>query len=251
MSSRKTTEQFISEARKVHGLRYDYSKVTYKDNKTKILIICPTHGEFLQSPIVHLHGCGCAKCSYKNKKLCGIGNNDIISSYESESYKYWSRMIKRCYYQDVKRGINTYDDCSVCDEWHDLSTFAKWFDEHYVHGWALDKDILVKGNRVYSPSTCCFVPQEINNLFTKRSALRGELPIGVASNNGIANPFRAYMAYDGRQKRLGVFDTKEKAFLAYKDAKQIRIKELAEKYKDKLEHCVYQALCNYKVEITD
>lgn len=46
-------------------------------------------------------------------------------------------------------------------------------------GWALDKDILVKGNKIYSPETCCFVPQEINNLFTKRKSCRGTLPIGV------------------------------------------------------------------------
>ena len=251
MSSCKTTEQFIYEARQVHGCKYDYNKVCYKGNKVKIVIICPTHGEFLQSPIVHLRGCGCAKCGHKNKKLCGVGNNDIASSFESEVYKCWSRMIKRCYYQDSKRTINTYEDCSVCDEWRDLSAFAEWHKKHYVRGWALDKDILLKGNRVYSPNTCCFVPQEINNLFTKRNVARGGLPIGVSNTNGIANPFRAYISSGGRQKRLGVFNTKEKAFEAYRVAKKERIVELADKYKEMLDPRVYQALRDYEIEITD
>ena len=60
---RRTTEQFISEAKSVHGDKYDYSKVEYKNNNTKICIICPEHGEFWQNPATHLKGCGCAKCS--------------------------------------------------------------------------------------------------------------------------------------------------------------------------------------------
>ncbi len=59
----KTTEQFIEEARKVHGDKYDYSKVEYINSNTKVCIICPTHGEFWQNPLVHLKGSGCPRCS--------------------------------------------------------------------------------------------------------------------------------------------------------------------------------------------
>ena len=59
----KTTEQFIKDAIKVHGDRYDYSKVEYNNYKNKVVIICPKHGEFLQSPNDHLGGSGCPKCS--------------------------------------------------------------------------------------------------------------------------------------------------------------------------------------------
>jgi len=62
MSRRKTTEEFIQEARKVHGDKYDYSKVEYKDARTNVTIICPEHGEFPQLPTHHLKGCGCKKC---------------------------------------------------------------------------------------------------------------------------------------------------------------------------------------------
>jgi superfamily II DNA or RNA helicase len=68
MSKKLTTEEFIERAKQVHGDKYDYSKVEYKNSRTKVIIICPEHGEFLQTPGSHLKGQGCRKCSYKNYK---------------------------------------------------------------------------------------------------------------------------------------------------------------------------------------
>ena len=63
---RPSTEEFIEAARKVHGDRYDYSKVEYKDKNTKVCIICPIHGEFWQRPHNHIHGRqGCPECGKK------------------------------------------------------------------------------------------------------------------------------------------------------------------------------------------
>jgi very-short-patch-repair endonuclease len=62
MPNRKTTEQFIIDAFRVHGDKYDYSKVEYKGNKPKIIIICKEHGEFLQCPNNHLNGVNCPHC---------------------------------------------------------------------------------------------------------------------------------------------------------------------------------------------
>lgn len=58
-----TTDEFIEKARKIHGNKYDYSKVEYINNYTKVCIICPEHGEFWQTPKDHLNGKGCIKCS--------------------------------------------------------------------------------------------------------------------------------------------------------------------------------------------
>ena len=63
MNKKKTTEEFIEEAKKVHGDKYDYSKVDYKASIIPVCIICPKHGEFLQKPNKHLCGCGCPKCT--------------------------------------------------------------------------------------------------------------------------------------------------------------------------------------------
>jgi len=62
MAKRKTTIEFISEARAIHGDKYDYSLVKYTNNITNIKVICPYHGEFEQRPITHLIGCGCNEC---------------------------------------------------------------------------------------------------------------------------------------------------------------------------------------------
>lgn len=62
-----TTEEFIKRAKEVHGDKYDYSKVEYKNNKTPVTIICPIHGEFQQRPSNHLNGNGCKKCKKKHK----------------------------------------------------------------------------------------------------------------------------------------------------------------------------------------
>lgn len=62
-SKKYTTEQFINEAKKIHGDKYDYSKTEYLLNKTKLCITCPEHGDFWQVPYLHLSGCGCPDCA--------------------------------------------------------------------------------------------------------------------------------------------------------------------------------------------
>ena len=66
---RKTVEQFIADAKNIHGTKYDYSKVDYKGNSIKVCIICKEHGEFWQKPLDHLHGHGCPKCKGENSNL--------------------------------------------------------------------------------------------------------------------------------------------------------------------------------------
>jgi hypothetical protein len=240
------TEYFKEKASKVHKGKYIYNLVEYVNNEQKVKIICPIHGEFLQTPHEHLSGCGCRKCKsdvYKNKEK-GF-NNDLYFESESESYKIWMGIIKRC--GDVKHP--TYIDCKICEEWKVYSNFKKWFDKRHIEGFHLDKDILVKGNKVYSPNTCCFVPREINNLFIKCQNTRGEYPIGVKKCTN-RKGFSATI-YKGKKEYVGYFSTPIDAFNAYKEAKENWIKQVADKWKDKLDPKVYQALYNYQVEITD
>jgi hypothetical protein len=80
-------------------------------------------------------------------------------------YLKWSNMLERCYSEEYHKKQPTYIGCSVDERWHNFQVFAKWFEENYIEGYELDKDILLKGNKIYSPETCCFVPKEINLLF--------------------------------------------------------------------------------------
>lgn len=84
---RKETEKFIEEARKVHGDKYDYSKVNYVKCSEKVCIICPKHGEFWQTPGNHLAGWGCKKCSQSHLEreiMTVLNENNIKYEYEKE-----------------------------------------------------------------------------------------------------------------------------------------------------------------------
>lgn len=77
---RLQTDEFINRAKKIHGNRYDYSKVNYINDKSKVCIICPDHGEFWQTPNGHLHNRGCKKCgAIKLSKLKSSNTNDFIN----------------------------------------------------------------------------------------------------------------------------------------------------------------------------
>ena len=89
----------------------------------------------------------------------------------TKAYIAWKHMMKRCYDLKFQEKYPTYKGCTVCQEWWNFQVFAEWYYSHYYEieneRMALDKDILCKGNKLYSPDTCVFVPQFINTLFTK------------------------------------------------------------------------------------
>ena len=114
----------------------------------------------------------------------------------------------------------------------------------------LDKDILVKGSKIYSPETCIFTPQFINTLFIKTNSKRGNFPIGVTYKKDI-NKYLATVQIKKKHVHIGVFSNQEEAFHAYKQAKEQYIKKVADEYKDKIPQKLYEAMYNWKVEITD
>lgn len=192
--------------------------------------------------------------SYLSVGFLGQGKHKTkIDNRSSLVYIVWSGVITRCYSERWVRKHPAYKGCLVCEEWHNFQNFGDWYEESYnpeiMEGWQLDKDILIKGNKIYSPETCCFVPQEINKLFTKSDNSRGNLPIGVRSTKN--NKFQSRFCKNNENTYLGQYDTPEEAFQAYKTAKEQHIKEVADKWKDKITEKVYQAMYNYEVEIAD
>ena len=172
---------------------------------------------------------------------------------ETKCHKTWVEMLKRCYDSKYQKKNQTYKGCRVCENWWNFQVFAKWYYSHFyeIEGQMmnLDKDILKKGNKIYSPETCVFVPQFINKLFIKSDKVRGDLPIGVCKHG---NKFKAYLSKgNGKLMYLGLYDTPNEAFLAYKKAKEEYIKEVAEKYKSQIPQKLYEALINYEVDIDD
>lgn len=197
--------------------------------------------------------------------VCGVGitgnkyiirvNGKIIKEYTA-----WHNMLLRCFDERYKIQEPTYKDVTCSKEWLLFDNFYEWlhcqenFDK-WLNGdrWSIDKDIIFKGNKLYSSETCCLTPQSVNSLFAKGNLVRGDLPIGVCkswNNNFLAfcqNPFT------NKQENLGYYSTPEKAFQVYKSYKEDIIKQVAEiEYKNGniTEQC-YKAMLNYEVEITD
>lgn len=192
-------------------------------------------------------------------KLCGVGLLGNSTSSDSngnikKSYNAWKNMIHRCYNPKEHKREPTYQNCSVCEEWIYYSNFEEWWDNNYYEinnqEMDLDKDILVKGNKVYSPQTCVIVPRDINLLFIKRNAKRGDLPIGVSYFKR-DKKYAASIGKFGKQYYLGLYSTPIEAFEAYKQAKEQHIKDVAEKYKDKIPNKLYEAMYKWEVEIND
>lgn len=167
-------------------------------------------------------------------------------------YAIWKAMIYRCSGK-LSKSRSTYDDCSYSEDFSVFSDFYSWckssvgFD---IDGWQLDKDVLKRGNRLYAPETCCFIPSELNSLILRSQAIRGALPIGVSYTKH--GKFRARLKIGkGVEKHLGTFDSAMEAFSAYKKAKELRIKELAEKWKGSIDQRVYDSLISWEVNIDD
>lgn len=187
--------------------------------------------------------------------MCGIGylgKKNVDRN--SVAYIRWHDMIHRCYNDKFHKRQPQYAQCTVCEEWLNFSNFEKWYNEHFyqIEGETmdLDKDILIKGNKEYSPATCCIVPHCINTLFLTGKKGRGDLPMGMYYDSE-KRKYRATMSYQGIQIKIGRFDTIEDAFNRYKVYKEDFIQDIAEQYKGMIPDKMYQAMLNWKIEITD
>lgn len=173
----------------------------------------------------------------------------IYNSWENglptKEYNSWLTMLLRCYNADKKEFHKAYySKCTVCEEWYNFQVFAEWYNkEKYpvkkrLH---IDKDILDPTSKKYSPETCMLVPQQINMLFLNKPNKRG-LPNGISKiKNGYKAKFNAVV--------VGYGKTVEETYKYYAEAKEKRIKDLAEEYKNIIPEKVYNALINYKVNI--
>ena len=203
---------------------------------------------------------GNVKCPYEPRTLGYgyIGEGKYASKENgkiTKCYTVWHGMLVRCYDEKYQEKYHTYIGCTVCDEWLNFQNFAEWYYNNYyevkdgeLH---LDKDILKKGNKIYSPDTCVLIPEQINTLFIKNNKHRGNNPIGVCPKN---KRYQASCRNDNGYY-LGLYDTQEDAFKAYKIHKEKIIKETIDAYEGIIPEPTYSKLkdvmYNYKVEIND
>ena len=203
------------------------------------------------------------KCPYERryygKGYLGEGKYKVRENSKINPwFKIWHHMLERCYDPKYQEKYPTYKGCTVEDYLLNFQNMSEWLDKNYykVPGekMCFDKDILFKGNKIYSRKNCIFVPERINLLFIKHDNARGDCPIGVSPTS--SGKYRAYCndGY-GKMDYLGTYSTKEEAFQAYRKYKEKIIKETIDSYKGKIPEPFYSrlktAMYNYKVEIDD
>lgn len=170
-------------------------------------------------------------------------------------YLRWENMFARCYNKKELIKNPTYKECIVCESWFNFQNFAKWYEEQIWTDESIlspDKDILNKGNKIYSPETVLLVDQRINTLFIKADSTRNHA-IGTYLNK--QGKYTAQCNTGNNTNRnLGSYDTEIEAFYVYKNAKENYIKQVADEYKQKYPQFpqkLYDAMYNWEVEITD
>lgn len=178
----------------------------------------------------------------------GVGDyKATINNKATREYLTWKSVLVRCFCPTLKKRYPTYRDCTVFEDWLNFQVFAKWYTKQ--KGWLdfdIDKDLLITGNKHYSPETCVLLPKIINISLNGGGKGGVLLPKGVGKYNNTGR----YMA---RHKgvTLGVYDTITEAFFVYKVAREKYIKEVANKYKDQIDSRAYEALMKYEVNIDD
>lgn len=179
--------------------------------------------------------------SQREHKVKSLGKN--VKSYDT-----WKSMIQRCYDPVIHEKFPTYTTCTVDPRWHDYQDFADWFVSHPYSeiGYQLDKDLLVKGNKIYSPETCCFVPKDLNTILSDRANDRGDYPVGVTINK-LSGRFTSRINIEGKRKHLGVFICPNEAYQVYKIAKEAHVKSKTNEYRDRVAPEVYEALMAWRL----
>lgn len=181
----------------------------------------------------------------------GVGENlsQDSSGAMSDAYKKWSAMLTRCYNAVHQERKPCYKGCSVSPEWHNFQVFSDWMagqrtpDDEKVD---IDKDILVRGNKIYGPEYCELVPKRINNLLIGNKKPSG-LPLGVAWHKKAGKYHAKCRDAEGKHTHIGLYTCEIKAFEAYKAFKEGVIKQVAEEYRDRITERLYECLIRYEV----
>lgn len=163
----------------------------------------------------------------------GINNADYcvsnIRGYRCPFYERWVSMLKRCYSLVWCKKYPTYIGCSVCNEWLTFSNFKSWMEQQDWEGNELDKDLLIRGNKVYSPETCCFIPKEVN--VSLQYPNKGQCLLGVTyDSRSKMKPFVAKIQEYSRTRYLGCYSSEKEAHKVWQLEKISALERLSFKF---------------------
>lgn len=160
-----------------------------------------------------------------------IGSPKPVEAKHKKCHEVWQDMFYRCYGNNVVNK-RLYKDVKVCEEWHNFQNFIPWFEDNYIEGYRLDKDLKILDSKLYSPETCTFVPHRVNSFVTNR------LKVGVSycSSN---DTWKAQCANNGHNHQIGNYKSKELAVEKYKNFKLRLLSELRDEYPEVITDIIF------------
>lgn len=158
-----------------------------------------------------IHGIGVNDAPYQTTiKVGGI-------KYMCPYFLRWKFMMDRCYSKQWVTKHPTYATCYVAPVWHSFMAFKAWMTTQDWKDKQLDKDLLSRGTKRYSPETCLFVSRQVNSLFNERENAQGNLPLGIYGRNG---KYEVGVSRGlGKRSWVGAYATVPEAIDAYVQAK--------------------------------
>ena len=150
-------------------------------------------------------------------------------------YKVWEGILRRAH-AHKDQNFHAYENTSVCEEWLNLQTFAKWYQEYRSRlnpesykELEIDKDIYQWGlvNKIYSPSTCCLIPHRLNAVISGLDLRESTLPVGVIKSK---DKYRLEMTINTNRGTVGYYDTVEEAIAAHRSIKKKQILDMGAEY---------------------
>jgi hypothetical protein len=150
-----------------------------------------------------VYGVGINDLDYNPYKIGGAEYGKVVCPF----YTTWKDLLKRCYKESYKAKFKCYAEVTVCPEWLYFSNFKAWMQQQNWEGRHLDKDLLIQGNKHYSPESCLFLQPELNCMLVscKKQSIERELPLGVVINKTarLKTSYVARDTFNGKSRYLG------------------------------------------------
>ena len=179
----------------------------------------------------------------------GIVGEDIPSKggVQDKAYGAWHGILARCLNPKTKAKQPTYADCKVHEDWQYYQNFKEWFYNQVgsgLEGYQVDKDLLVRGNLLYSADTCCLIPRDLNTYLASLPVYGCTTCIDFKVN---VCQYAVEVTHEGCKYHLGYFNTYKQAFMELKTFKEQKLREFAEKYKGLVSDHVRERLLTYEI----
>ena len=176
-----------------------------------------------------------------DKYPCQVGGKRKLE------YALWKGMLRRCYSPKEQAKNPTYEGCTVSENFKSYEYFYEWCQEQKGFGlpdWQLDKDLLVKGNKVYSEDTCCFLPRVLNSAIANKRSEVNKIPIGVRKDKN--GKFFGYCRVEEGRPIVSIpYDTIDEALEFYRTIRKEYVRRMARSYKKELSDKAFKALMLY------